>query len=150
MQDFTLLSVGASFKKHLKKIKNFNSITLSRCQPSAGRRPLVADQPRVDNLRSASTGRRTIGDHWSGPGHGGATRPRPRFTDRRLSACGWPATSGHPSAAGWYLDSIILPISFLIFFLSCLLLFVEVVNSCWLAPAHARLGQILPKIFKHL
>jgi hypothetical protein len=55
---------------------------------------------------------------------------------------------GRRATAGRHLDSVILPI-FFGFFFTCPPLFVEVVNSCWLAPAHARPGQTLPKKFKH-
>jgi hypothetical protein len=35
------------------------------------------------------------------------------------------------------------------FFFSYPSFFAQVVNSCWLVPTHARLGQTLPKNFKH-
>jgi hypothetical protein len=53
-----------------------------------------------------------------------------------------------PPAAGQHLDRPDCPF-FLNFFFSCLPLFAQVVNSCWLAPAHAHPGQTLPKNFKH-
>jgi hypothetical protein len=59
------------------------------------------------------------------------------------------ATAGCRPATGRYLDRANLPLFFLKFSFSCPPLFVQVVNSCWLATTHARPGQTLPKNFKH-
>jgi hypothetical protein len=61
-------------------------------------------------------------------------------------ASGRPTVAGRPRVdTSAYRD---VPI-FLIFFSSCPPLFAQVVNSCWLAPAHARPTQTSPRNFKH-
>jgi hypothetical protein len=126
---------------------------VSRCQSAAGRRLLVAGWPWVDDLgsvtvgRHTTSGRRTTGDQKSGPG-------------RWLSGDQRSPTPGRRPKAIWRLaitrrarvDAQTGPVCpFLIFnfFFSCPPLFVQLVNFCWLASAHARPGQTLPKNFKH-
>jgi hypothetical protein len=52
-----------------------------------------------------------------------------------------------PTGDRWSLAG--LPLFFEFFFFSCPPLLEQVVNSCWLVPAHARLAQSSPKNFKH-
>jgi hypothetical protein len=67
----------------------------------------------------------------------------------QVSTRGRWVTAGCRPALGWHMDKASLSKFFLSFFSSCPPLFVQVVNSSWLAPAHARPGQTLPKNFKH-
>jgi hypothetical protein len=67
----------------------------------------------------------------------------------QVSTRGLRVARGRPPAADRHLALWTLYIFFPNLLSSCPLFFVLVVNSCWLAPAHARLAQTSPQNFKH-
>jgi hypothetical protein len=79
-------------------------------------------------------------DHWLQAGG------QPKVSNQQLVGLDRPATSSCSLATTWALFFVKLPTPFLF---SCPHFFPHVVNSCSLAPAHARPAQTSPKIFKH-
>jgi hypothetical protein len=59
---------------------------------------------------------------------------------------GRPLVAGRPRVDAWTGSACLFKKNFLYLLPP---FFAQLVNSCWLAPAHARPGQTLPKNFKH-
>jgi hypothetical protein len=100
--------------------------------PTCRQRPLVAEIPATSGRGPVSAGRPSP-DRWSP-----AVR-RPVVAVRRSAAQGRPATNGRLLAMGQCLD-----LWGSSHFSSCPPLFVQVVNSCWLATAHAHPAHTSP------
>jgi hypothetical protein len=98
-------------RKHQKKKiqKKWTRPTLSRFQPAAGGRPLVAGRPWAHDLGSTTSGRQAASDQQSGSNCPAETRARPLVADSST-------TSDRPPAVGRCLDRVGLPLFFEFFF----------------------------------
>jgi hypothetical protein len=143
--------------KNLKKIKKFQKKGPNRPCPGVDLRPLVAGWPWANDLGSMIPGRQAADDQWSWSGRPAMTKPWPLVADILATRGRRPPVVGSgpagdqqsPAGRGWTSGQGRPAPSFLNFFLSCPPLFAQVVNSCWLVPAHARPAQSSPKNFKH-